>query len=329
MNEATVTREELLRDALFVSGFDIFHGPFPPSIYNDLLDSEGLVEKGLLSKLPEKISNTVQEGTVSEYEVDAYLIGNTKHLWPIFLQWLYSENETKRQEMANNNANSEEISETKFTLLIEDPLDTYEQIAIKDAVYRLFGNENTHLYWSSDYDPSRMVSMARISHCTGFSYLDKHTHLSVHPTIGTWHSYRAVLLIPKENLSATRATSIKVLTNPLSALDQRSANEAFDRALAISTGKEIETLGDSSTDLCEEDNVIISEELGRGIYKNNGKQQKNRNDRKTRVASAWIQLREAISIGRENYRFDDNQLWYHYTKDPIYLFQGMTDLNLI
>lgn len=327
MDGENLTREEQLRDALFALGFDIFHGPFPPSIYNDLLESEGLVEKGLLSKLPEKISTTVQEGTVSRYEVDAYLIGNSKHLWPIFLQWLYSENKTKRQKMANNNANSDEILETKFTLLIEDPLDTYEQIAIKDAVDRIFADENIHLFWSSDYDPSRMVSMARISHCTGFSYLDKHTHLSVHPTIGTWHSYRAVLLIPKEKSSATLGTSIKVLTNPMSALDQTAANEAFDRALAISTGKEIETQGESSTDLCAEDTAIISEELGKGIYKNSDKQQKN--DRKTRVARAWIQLREAISIGHEKYRFDDNQLWYHYTKDPIYLFQGMADLGLI
>ena len=321
--------DKLIRDALFEAGFDIFHGPFSPSLYNDLLESEGLVEKGLLSKLPEEILTATAEETTARKKVDAYLIGNTRHLWPIFLRWLCSENESKRQERASDNGNGEKILEGNFTLRIEDPLDTYEQIAIKDAVERVLNNESIRLYWSSDYDPSRMVSMARISYCTGFSYLDAYTHLSVHPTFGTWHSYRAVLLIPKEESTVSLATSIKVLTNPLSAMERMAANEAFDKALAISTGKGDEVHDDSSAHLCEKDTAKISEELGKGIYKNNDEQTNIEDDRKTRVARAWIQLREAISIGREKHRFDDNQLWYHYTKDPIYLFQGMVDLGLI
>ena len=52
------TDKRLLEEALYATGFDIFHGPFSPKIYNDCIQSEGLVDSGLLSKLPEEFSTT-------------------------------------------------------------------------------------------------------------------------------------------------------------------------------------------------------------------------------------------------------------------------------
>lgn len=347
------SREDLLRESLFEAGFDIFHGPFSPAVYNELLESEGLAEAGLLSKLPDEIavdstSTAVpsSEGEISANEdvetkqkLDAYLIGNTKHLWPIFLRWLQSENETKIQERRSsldgtNAEKCKEISSEKHLhFLIEDPLDTYEQTAIRDVVERVCTKGRTFLYWSSDYDPSRMVSMARVASCTGFSYLDPHTHLSVHPIYGTWHSYRAVLLIPKEVSSPASQIPISLLPNPISPLDQKAAKKAFDDALKSSTGTKTESYTFSSSSLDEEDRSKLSEELGRGNYNDsNGEGLPNRQseneDRKTRVANAWITLRETISNGRETYRFDDHQLFYHYTKDPIWLLEGIKDLGI-
>ena len=33
----------------------------------------------------------------------------------------------------------------------------------------------------------------------------------------------------------------------------------------------------------------------------------------------WIELRNAISVGRNDWKYDDAQLLYHYTKDPVIL----------
>ena len=30
----------------------------------------------------------------------------------------------------------------------------------------------------------------------------------------------------------------------------------------------------------------------------------------------WIELRNAISVGRDDWKYDEAQLLYHYTKDP-------------
>jgi hypothetical protein len=236
------TRERL-KKSLFGAGFDIFHGPFLPRVYNDLLESEGLVESGRLKKLPEEIVSTEATATgtnanrTQQIKTEAYLIGNTKHLWPIFLRWLREENERKHRMMMQDEnteklstATSVTVAATTTTpedhILIDDPLDTYEQTAIEEAVERVLdGNKGDNhdssknnqrkcyrdLYWSSDLDPSRMVSVARIASCTGFSYLDPGTHLSVHPTFGTWHSYRAVLLL---GMDPTISTSSELSLPP-------------------------------------------------------------------------------------------------------------------
>jgi hypothetical protein len=50
-----------------------------------MIKREGLVDSGTLQLLPEPSSIRDQEdGTV----YNAFLIGNTKHIWPIFLGWL-------------------------------------------------------------------------------------------------------------------------------------------------------------------------------------------------------------------------------------------------
>ena len=411
---ATPSREQRLRDGLFEAGFDIFHGPFSPVVYNNILESEGLIKSGVLSKLPQEIAPTTSSstnGNAATRPTTAYLIGNTKHLWPIFLRWLQKENKAKHQELVLGDNDSDVNIDIDIAIdndhdhtdgeriLIEDPLDTYEQSAIRDVVERVCdchpkdetntldntssssssssnSDTNRMLYWSSDLTPARMVSMARIASGTGFSYLDPHTHLSVHPTFGTWHSYRAVLLLPMEESEfesececeslvplLPRPTTPTLLPNPMSPLDRRTARDAFDVALETSTNSRNKGKGKSkskTTDLTtsgekggetttattrEESKEIgekarseLSEELGRGNYKKKKNeddgddeqdgQEASSNLRKQKVATAWIALRDAISIGRETHRFDENQLWYHYTKDPRYLLNGIQSISL-
>jgi len=356
----------LLKENLFKSGFDICHGPFSPKLYNDLLSKEGLLESGVLCKLPEEIietytntnTNTNSNSNSNNRKTKAYLIGNTKHLWPIFLQWLDNENkktkeneikteekrllllmqqqqqkkdddeerhgrgymstddeitkikcddngndndktivnatvpvdddgkEKEKNELGNDNAhgNADEI-------LISDPLDTYEQTEIEKVVKEVLllysstrnnhtdndngdtdidididhknhdtktkdNNENDNsnnnnllssfyydLYWSSDLHPSRLISMARIASCTGYSYLDNTTHLNIHPLYGTWHSYRAVLLVVHDdNKNATFEQPHQLdfdfvgeATSPLTDKDAYESKLAFEEAIRISS----------------------------------------------------------------------------------------------
>ena len=245
--------EQRLKENLHRAGFDIFHGPFSPKLYNDLLESEGLVQSGTLSKLPEERgreneSPSTQPTTTTKTK--AYLIGNTKHLWPVFLEWLHTHEDAR--------------------IVVDDnPLDTYERTVIEQQVVRTMmetacrsnngdgitstssstsSNDNNddssssscyELFYSSDLDPFRMVSMARVASCTGFSYLDPDTHLSIHPEYGTWHSYRAVLVLPCCNDDDYDYTSIannvrpEWVSNPLSPQEARASKEAFDDALRI------------------------------------------------------------------------------------------------
>ncbi|VEU45212.1 unnamed protein product [Pseudo-nitzschia multistriata] len=331
-----------LADALRCAGFDIFHGPFSPKKYNDLLECEGL--EGL-SRLPEErrctgSSGSNSSGSNSDYE--AYLIGNTKHLWPVFLDWL----QLRRQSAAST---ATATATTTASSIEAHPLDTYERTAIERVVRESLGpdeekgkgkdaNCNTNcdtnacrcyeLFFSSDLGTG-LVSMARVASCSGFSYLDPHTHLSIHPRYGTWHSYRAVLLLASEGLppglfetgTKTETPILTPIQNPLSPIDARKSRKAFDRALAITTGTTTDELMDEAMEeLCEM--------LGAGLYRDvrDERQEENDNDNNNKtksknetVAAAWIALRDSISIGREDYRFGTNQLLYHYTKDPRHL----------
>jgi hypothetical protein len=337
-----------LRSCLHEAGFDIFHGPFAPSIYNDAIDSEGLVASGVLSKLPEEMTTTETSDTTTNAQhqlnpTEAYLIGNTKHLWPIFLKWLRDENDaaSKLQGQPGNRTLLDEPAAVdsesdECGIWIKDPLDTYEQTVIRDIVARVCGweekgNESNkgvsasssscfRLYYSCDYDPATMVSMARIASCTGFSYLDPHTHLSVHPEFGTWHSYRAVLVLPApvrggggDDDGSTRESlpiSPTRLANPMSATDASTARDTFDRALEIGNGDYRQD--DDDKDGGEEGDYTASSSKRSNTIK---------------PSDAWIALRQTISIGKETYRFDEHQLRYHYTKDPSYLVEGIKGLR--
>jgi len=345
----TSTDRERLRRSLREAGFDVFHGPFSPGVYNDLLDAEGLVESGLLSKLPEELPSSSSTTTTTasaagdrRRRTEAFLIGNTKHLWPYFLRWLREEIDRNRRGPAPqpNETNDDGDDDDGDPIIpFEDPLDTYERTAIAAIVARICGGGPRDLYWSSDLDPSRMVSMARIASCTGFSYLDKDTHLSVHPVFGTWHSYRAVLVLEAPSTTEPPPPPpAVVLANPMSPEDARKAKRAFDAALAVSTERpSVDDDGDDTAEPRSAGVVIVGEDerrrldemLGRGRYdeeEEGGGPGIGHTGLSVRVADAWIALRDAVSIGRDEYRFGDDQLRYHYTKDAGCLARGIRGL---
>ena len=388
-----------LKENLFKAGFDICHGPFSPKLYNDRIEEDGLIASGTLFPLPETITdpddsnnnddddnksglllggsstNKTKKQEQKQKKTKAYLIGNTKHLWPIFLRWLDNENKKlqQQQQQANdidvinnddngndnngiNKSNKEEKNNNDDDeILISDPLDTYEQTIIENSIRcELLPSYWYDLYYSSVFtNPVRLISMGRIASYAGFSYLDDETHLNIHPEYGTWHSYRAVLLVAVDeednnnnnNDDDDDANNIALYLSLSSLISEEEAiasKLAFDNALQISSAigisneEEDDVVGSIGTAKEVDVDAIkdqLCEELGEGRYDTNtntdngSDSRRNKNNRKEEIPLAWMKLRDSISIGRQKYKYDNNQLLYHYTKDTKCLIDGMKQLN--
>ena len=163
------------------AGFDICHF-FDPVWYNRRLDDEGLLD---LVRLP-----TCSSSTTTNNSTLTVLVGNTKHLWPLFLQWCRSKQQQQEEEQQ----------------LPTNPLNTYCQEQIQRIVAKHFtakqacintsNNDNNRIFWSNSLHRDTLISMQRVAAVSGLAYLDTEgTLLSVHPVFGPWLSYRAVVVV--------------------------------------------------------------------------------------------------------------------------------------
>lgn len=234
-------------------GFDLCHD-FHPYWYNQWI----LSEKKELVELEEK---NVQR---------AFLIGNTKNLWPKFKAWYQSFPPDNKPQ---------------------DPVDTYTESTITDIAqkYAVVPNKGRYqCHWSFTYDMKKLVSMQDAAAASGAAYFDPESHLCIHPKYGPWISYRAIVVFFAESNSVNNRKippPPPPLGCPLSPEEYRIAKEKFEAALKISINGDDGNL-----------NVQANSE----------------------VVDAWIALRDSIPIGKQ-YRYDEDQLFYHYTKDPRYL----------
>jgi hypothetical protein len=254
---------EGIQTALASVGFDICY-PFHPKLYNDCIQERNLP----LQPLPETGLG--------------YLIGNTKHFWPIFLKWWQQQQQQQQPQ--------------KDT--IQHPVETYTKDKIMTVLnHELETGTTTNKYdvfWSNEHNMDRLVSMQRVASCSGFAYLDEISHLTVHPVYGTWHSFRAVVVIADEDPKFKKVADIIVVVEPtlqpclLTAEEQDVARFAMEKALQASDRDR----------LCDQlHGGAVSEE----------------------TAAAWISLRDCMVSRGKDFRFDETQLWYHYTKDVKYL----------
>ncbi|MEQ8279756.1 MAG: hypothetical protein RMA76_04420 [Deltaproteobacteria bacterium] len=112
------------------------------------------------------------------YRVDTFgrehplgvLLGNTKALWPCFVEALEDE------ALASN----------------ADPLDTYVMQRVGDALLDL--PYATEAYFVHE-PPPRRVAMQRLADLSGLAPLSETTHLNVHPEYGPWIALRALVVI--------------------------------------------------------------------------------------------------------------------------------------
>ena len=170
-------------------GFDICQS-FETKWYNDLIDADNLA----ITKLPP--------------QSQGLLIGNTKHLWPYFIDWC------RRKD--------------QVTKLPKNSLDDYCETSITGLLNRHMMVQRT-LYWSHSLDAS-LICMQRIAVVSGLAYHDPNTKLIVHPVYGTWHAYRAVVVYTSFAAPLEPPTCVPCL---LSLAEQEQAQKAIQEALSL------------------------------------------------------------------------------------------------
>lgn len=177
---------------------------------------------------------------------------------------------------------------------LQDPLDTYCRECIERSFRKYFDDSSSFtIYWSQKTQPDKLVSMQRVAMESGFAYHDPTTQLTIHPLFGPWNSYRAVVILHDDcSIPATCIPPPSRIPCLLTPQEEKCAKEATKHALEVS----------DTRNLCHQLH-------GGGA---------NDPDIQT-VCKAWIAMRDCIQRGKAEYRYDEDQLMYHYTKDTKHL----------
>ncbi len=174
--------------ALQKQGFEIVH-PFDPSVYNSLVGLNHRFELNSSSML-------------------GLLVGNTRSLWPKFLEAL---------------AGGLDPSQS------ENPFDDFVESEILAAV----GALPIRIRFSHKPAPFH-IAFQRLAHGSGLAFLNK-AHLCIHPKYGPWFSLRAALLIEGITVADLDHQPVKAcIENPCSNCDEGCV-PAFEKAMALSS----------------------------------------------------------------------------------------------
>ena len=179
----------------------------------------------------------------------------------------------------------------------QHPFDTYLQQVVNRALDALLPGFRRDVFWACEEGTPRMVAMQRAAECAGLAHLDPSTHLSIHPTFGAWLSLRAVVVLDLPGLGHVPPAP---LASPLSDEEREEASRALQKAIVA-----------SSDDLCKE---LHGPGRGGGA----GGSRMESCDRGAPAWREWVALRDVVRLGRR-YRFCEDQIKYHYTKDRAIL----------
>lgn len=330
---------ECLRGQCESQGFDLCD-PFHTGWYNTLIEDEGHVKSGVLKKLsvpPPSIF--FGDDSTKTSGCNAVLIGNSKKIWPYFLEFLREEYEKEKTRLND--------SEKAMEIVLNEPFDKFctlklqeifEEVCTKSSgrhgsafEYEIFWshgkcsrmklaertNGTLHLR-TLDSNENLMVSMQRAALVTGHYWHDVDgTKLCIHPKFGTWHSFRAVVIIHNRHEFSfdhdlIPKTAPSLLARPIPESEIERAQEVMKIALGQTTNG-----GTFSTKYGES----LCQFLHSAIVEGSDWSKISPSIR------SWIHLRDCISLGRAEYRFDDPQLLYHYTRDSTILRNELIKLN--
>ena len=187
---------------------------------------------------------------------------------------------------------------------------------------------------------SFLLSMQRAAKVTGKYWHDEDgTKLCVHPKFGTWKAFRAVVVFhtqdPNANYDKTNTnTNTNTTANtadtqghtinmtpqappmcpcPVDPEEIRKAKKIMEYALQMSGSSYKTGCYGGGSSLCK--------------YLHHSVSSGSDWSKVSPTMRPWIQLRDCISLGRENYKYCDNQILYHYTKDPNLLKQELKSFS--
>ena len=276
--------QRVLASDLSRYGFDICHN-FRPQWYNDSVVADGVSIQSILPPLPTHAAS--QPSQTVPTTTTAFLVGNTKRMWPLFLNWI-----EKRRELEDGDL-----------IVKNDPLDTYAKESIGKVVeetaarHFVVGDHNNErapgapsydIFWSFDTRRDRLISMQRIAAVSGLCYLDEASNMAIHPLFGPWLSFRAVILFHSGDMMT---------------------NDGDDDLSALSAPDPIPSL------LTQEEEANARAFVQKAFDQNTPKD----DDDDDIVVKYLIASRDSVALGRVEHRFSDSQLMYHYTKDVKYL----------
>eukprot|EP01061_Rhynchopus_euleeides_P013568 TRINITY_DN23666_c0_g1_i3.p1 TRINITY_DN23666_c0_g1~~TRINITY_DN23666_c0_g1_i3.p1 ORF type:complete len:274 (+),score=126.67 TRINITY_DN23666_c0_g1_i3:105-926(+) len=256
---------EVLRQDLASRGIDAWK-PFAAEWYNEEREKLDDKVKESLHVLPEAPwSRKDGKGTA------AVLIGNSKALWPKFIDHLHARGVKTEEDLGEN------------------PFDKFVRDNITEAVKTCLGEKGItyRCFWSPRDADGKVISLQRVAVLAGDAYLDNGTHLCIHPVFGAWCSYRGVISIEVEYPLAPLPTPLPPL---VSQEEEAAATAAFQVALKSS---------DSETTMkCH---------CGKGGMGPNW--------------HTWVDLRDVVRLNKDQARFSDAQVEYHYTREPDVLLK--------
>ena len=147
------------------------------------------------------------------------LVGNSAALWPSFC-----DAHNARPEIGD----------------AENPVDTYVDIEVN----RVFRGKVRRVFYAHETKPGRLVAVQRMAHVAGVAHLDERSHLSIHPTLGPWLAFRAVVVLDDAR-GPGDGQKPRPPPNPL-AFDPSArarVDEAFDAALDGYVGGSVAAVG--------------------------------------------------------------------------------------
>jgi methylmalonic aciduria homocystinuria type C protein len=292
----------IFKSTLETYGIDILQ-PLALSWYNNCLP-----EHALASQIPLPPSPTAEYSTTTKDDALTLVIGNSKAIWPKFLECCASDSSILNDPHPLNAYMERSIN----TALAQSFPPSF--LSSSSPVYGIY-----KIYWSHTTANLRggegFVAMQRMAECCGLAYLDHTCHLSFHPTFGPWFSLRCAIVVfcngvvgTAQNFSSDGVPT-GILTPPIPLncpLDKETMLNVQAAAAAAFSSERKEN--DNGADgaggkLFEIKDVCAKWEK-------------------------WLAVRDAAAPGHP-YRYSEEQILYHYTGDRQLLRKIVSDFKRV
>ncbi len=181
------------------------------------------------------------------------------------------------------------------------PVDTYCARVLRSAVANI--PCAVDLRFAHDLPPRR-VAMQRLAYIAGLAYLSP-SYLCVHPIYGPWIALRAALVLDVPGPEQANALM------PPPCVCERHCSAPMKRAMASHSAAMQKPSGDGVSPVAAQTDMATSEPML-------ATERDHALDAMHAHWQRWLAVRDACPVGRK-YRYSENQIRYHYTKERRYL----------